>query len=181
MGEIDSYLKLAESIQSAVEKQQYVFLAVMGIIFGVQLLKIILASRYPSIKDNAGHYAALGGAAVGVGMSLVTNGDPIQGATGGFLVGNAASGMYSSVVGPGKRILQYVYGGVKNLFIGKLAVIPAVILGIIAIIIVFMKVFSRTPRDKRKIILNDFDQAMEKSKGDNPSTKDLEQWFTQNL
>lgn len=41
---------------------------------------------------------------------------------------------------------------------------------------------KKTPREKRKEILSDFDNAMEKAKDpENPSTKELEEWFSKNL
>lgn len=109
-GDLGVSLALATAIQKAVESGNYVFVAVIALMFGLQVLKVIFGQRSSSIRQNAAQYSALGGAAIGSAMTSVTGGDPVEGAVGGLLVGNAASGLYSTLKPIGALGKKYLRG-----------------------------------------------------------------------
>ncbi len=109
-GEVAGGLALAAAVQKAVENGQYAFVAVIVLMFGLQVAKIVFGRRSKSVRRNAAQYSAIGGTAVGAAMTSLTGGDPVEGAVGGLMVGNAASGLYSSIAKPlgalGKKYLE---------------------------------------------------------------------------
>lgn len=164
---ITSTLTLAKAIQDGVEGQNYVYLAVIIFMFGMQAVKMLGASKVPSLKKHTASYSTAGGASVGAVMSNIAGSDPVQGAIGGAMVGNASSGLYSTV---------------KSLFTGPLSYIPLLFtVGAPAALLV-MQALKKTPQEKRKELMTDFDSAMKKAKKKKGrSTKDLEKWFSENL
>lgn len=107
LGDTFKSIALATKVQQAVESKNYVFVAVIAMTFLLQLAKVFCGSKFPSLKKNAAQYSAFGGAGIGAATSALTGGDAMQGAVGGMLVGNAASGLYSSILKPiGKKLLR---------------------------------------------------------------------------
>lgn len=43
---------------------------------------------------------------------------------------------------------------------------------------IILQKFRKTPTEKRRELLNEFDEAMEDVKSENPSTKALEKWIS---
>lgn len=171
MGGVTSVIALATAVQKGVESRNYVFVAVLGLMFGLEILKIFMGSKYPSFKRNAAQYSAVSGVVVGSVGSSLAGGDPVSGALGGMMVGNAASGLYSSILKP--------VGGYLKQMVNYLAqtYFPLVIAAIGAAYVLYRSL-KKSPREERKEILSDFDAAMEKVKDkENPSTKELESWL----
>lgn len=143
--------QVAEGVQKAVDGGKWAYLAVIGLFVVIQVLK-----RSQHIKRNATQYAAGAGAAAGA----VLSNDPVSGAVGGLMVGNAASGLYSLL----KPIIQ-----------GEL------LAAILAAFKMASFLYKRVDKKTRKEKIKEFDKAVEKTKGENPSTKDLEEWFKKNI
>lgn len=106
-----SAIALATSVQKAVDNGNYIFMAVIVLMLLIEALKAIFYKR-PHMKKYAPQAAALGGGVMGGTFSAMTGGDPLQGAVGGILAGNAASGLYSSALKP-------LGGAVKKLLRGR--------------------------------------------------------------
>lgn len=107
-GDMMGGLAIATAVQKAVESGNYVFVAVVVLMLGLQALKIIYSSKSSSLRRNAAQYSAMGGATMGVAGAMMTGGDPAQGAVGGLLVGNAASGLYSTLKPVGELGKKYL-------------------------------------------------------------------------
>lgn len=105
-GEYAGIMALAAAVQKAFESSQYAFIAVIGLMLSIQLVKALTARRSDHMKRNAHRYAAGGGALMGGAMSQYTGSDPVAGAVGGMMVGNAASGLYSTVVKPLGKLVR---------------------------------------------------------------------------
>lgn len=143
--------EVAQAVQNAVDGGKWAYLAVISVFVVIQVMK-----RSQHIKKNATQYAAGAGAATGA----VLSDDPVSGAVGGLMVGNAASGLYSLL----KPVIQ-----------GDL--LKALLVAIRLTSVVYGKIKAKN----KKEVLADFDKAIEKTKGENPSTQELEEWFKKNI
>jgi hypothetical protein len=151
LGEWASISTLAQGVQNAVEGGKWAYLAVISIFVLIQLMK-----KNSHVKKNASRYSAGAGATVGA----ILGADPVSGAVGGLMVGNAASGLYS--------LLKPIIGGdfLKALMVA---------------VKMTNRVYGLIKAKEKKEILADFDKAIDSTKGENPSTKELEEWFKKNI
>lgn len=174
-GGITSTLALATAVQKAVEAKNFTFLAVIILMFGIQILKSFSKNKMPHMKRNAAQYSAMGGAAIGAAGSAAMGSDPVHGATGGFMVGNAASGLYSTLKRPVMWLWDLLTSGLVLKYLLPIA-------GGLGLTFALYKGLKRSPREKRKKILTDLDKAILKIKDkENPTTRELEKWFSENL
>lgn len=151
LGEWASISALAEGVQQAVENGKWVYLGVIFIFVMIQLAK-----KSNHIKKNATRYSAGAGAVAGA----VLSNDPVNGAVGGMLMGNAASGLYS-------LLKPIIYGDfIKALLIAlKLT----------------NWVYSKAKEKKDKEVVKEFEKALESTKGEKANTRELEEWFRDNM
>jgi hypothetical protein len=159
-------IKFASSIQEAIDKGNYVFVGVIVLMLVIQFLKATCGRKFPSVKKHAAQYSALGGALAGGAVAQSVNADPIAGAVGGLITGNAASGLYSSFVKP-------LLSGLGNVFPAAMLAVP--VFGLV------YKAVAKSKNEKRKEVTESFNKAIEQVNSDNPNTKDLEKWFAKNL
>lgn len=151
LAEWASISALAEGVQAAVDSGKWAYLAVISVFIFIQLAK-----RSDHVKKNATRYSAGLGAATGAVLSP----DPVSGAVGGLLVGNAASGLYSLL---------------KPVITGDLLKALLLALKLTGL------VYGKAKEKKDKQVVKDFEKAIEKTKGEEPTTEDLEKWFKENL
>lgn len=142
---LETIFSLAEGVQGAVEEGKWAYLAVISIFILMQVAK-----RWSHIKKHAPQYSAGFGALTGA----VLSDEPMNGALGGAMVGNAASGLYS--------LLKPIMGG--NIWL------------ILKVVAEGIKKFQRWDQKKA---LEDFDTAVKKAENED-STKELEEWMGKN-
>ncbi len=174
--ELAGAVTFATSVQKAVENGQYVFVAVIALLFLMQIAKAFFSYRYKSVRHNASQYSAATGTVVGGLAAHLTGSDPVSGSLGGMLAGNAASGLYSSLVKP---LSRFVFPKILG---GTLWYLPLILIFGVAAYFGIVKIVRKSPRQKRQTMLLDFDKAMAKVKDkENPSTLELEKWLTKQL
>lgn len=144
--QLDALLNLADSVQDAVEAGRWAYLAVISVFIMIQLAK-----KSDHIKKNASRYSAGLGAVTGA----VLSDDPVQGAMGGLMVGNAASGLFSLL----------------KSFSGNSVVSLLVLLA--------NEIRAATTKNSKKIEA-DFDKAFDSAKSEG-NTEELEKWNKENL
>lgn len=169
-GEMAKELILATAVQKAVDSGQYVFAAVVVLMLCMELVKAFSGKKREHLRKHASKYVAGAGAVTGGLAAKASGADPVIGSVGGMMMGNAASGLYSSVFKP----------LIKNLP-SWVSALPYLLPVLIPMGAVILGKLSKTSREKRRELLSDFDQAMKKAKSDEPSTKDLEKWISENL
>jgi len=142
----DAILGLAESVQMSVDEGRWAYLAVISIFLIIQFAK-----KSEHVKKNAPRYSAGAGAAIG---SILSD-DPAQGALGGLMVGNAASGLFS---------LLKSFRGPQ--FIGLIVFLASKIRAAV----------GKSDREKAKAFDRAFDRAKEED-----NTEELEKWYKKNM
>lgn len=161
-------LVLANQVQDAFESGQYAFVLIVLLMVGLQIAKSLGGRRCPTLKKHAAPYSAGIGALIGGSAANITGSDPMMGALGGLMAGNAASGLYSTL----KPIL---------LSIGNLGVLlPIVGIGG-SLIYALYKALIKSPTEKRRENLESLKSAMNKMHEDQPSTKELEAWISKHI
>jgi hypothetical protein len=154
---------LAHMVQESVDSGKWAYLAVLSVFVMIEVNKRWLASKLPSVKKNAAQYSAGLGALTGA----VLSDDKASGAIGGMLVGNAASGLYSSLLKPISQFLRFDVAGFLTLLLGLAGA-------------VHKSVSKKSAQEKQKVI-DEFHEAMKLTKGEEPSTKELEKWMSKHL
>lgn len=155
---------IADAVQKAVDQGAWAFLAVIAIYVFIEANKATLGQKMPSVKRNAAQISAGVGALGGAVLAE----DPVNGALGGLIIGNAASGFYASFMKPlmavfGAKVGATVWLALKMFFLAR-------------------EGMKNTSQEEKKETLKELDEALKKAKDkERPSTKELEKWFSKHV
>lgn len=90
-------------IQKAIQAQDYVYLAVLGLMLATFVIKRYMLARDSSQDGSLPSITALLGAFLGGAGAATAGGDISSGILGGVLAGNAATGAYDAFIKPLKK------------------------------------------------------------------------------